>query len=130
MIMCVSCITGAHINTASCELLLKPINMKFFIHLDLYTHYSQKQPLVGVLQNKWSQKFLKIHRKTPVTEFLFQKKLQAGGLQIHKKETLSRRFPENLVKSFRTSFSKKIINNCIDILLCLKKYYFFTAFSR
>ena len=34
---------------------------------------SQKQQFVDVIQNRCSYKFLKIHRKTPVLEYLFKK---------------------------------------------------------
>ena len=58
---------------------------------------NQKQLLADVLQNRCSEKFHNIQRKTPVLESLFNK---VAGLQIH---ILSSEY----CKNFKNSFSIK-----------------------
>ena len=80
----------------------------------------KKQSFADVFQNRCSQKFLNIHRKTPVLEF-FKKRLQ------------HRCFPVNIAKFLRTVFLMEHLRwQLLNILLVTEMIfleYFFNACS-
>ena len=78
------------------------------LYLACYVIYSCrktfKQPLKDVLQNRCSQKFCNIHRKTPVLESPFNKFAGLKACIFSKKEALTQVFPVNIAKFLRTPF--------------------------
>ena len=65
--------------------------------------YLQKQLFIGVFQSGCSQKYHKIHKKTPVLEFLFDKVAGLKAYNFNKKRLLHRCFPVNIAKFLRTA---------------------------
>ena len=58
----------------------------------------KKQPFADVLQNRYSQKFRNIHRKTPVLESLFNKVARLKAWNFIKKRLSHRCLPVNIAK--------------------------------
>ena len=79
---------------------IRILRLKFLKQIE-----AQKQSSRGVLRKKYSQKFCKIHRKTPVPESLFNKvEIFKSSLFLLKKRLWHRCFPVNFAKFLRTPF--------------------------
>ena len=79
-------------------------NLRFLQLSSRYYLLRQKQPPEVFCKHRCSQKFLKIHRKTPVLESLFNKASGLWPAILFKKRLQHRCFPVNFVKFLRTSF--------------------------
>ena len=78
---------------------------RFLLHNYSY-YYNQKQPSSGVLQERFSYKFCKIQKKTPVLEGLvFGKIADLHCLTLSKKRYRHRCFLVNFAKFLITPFS-------------------------
>ena len=64
------------------SLLLQIAKIDLNYKLQLLAYEYQKQSPRGVLRKRCSEKFPKIHRKTPLPESIF-KKLQVSGWQLY-----------------------------------------------
>ena len=67
----------------------------------------QKRSFADVLQNRYSWKFCKFHRKTPVLQSLFYKVASFQTCKFIKKKLQHRCFPVKLAKFLRTAFLKE-----------------------
>ena len=63
-----------------------------------------EESFADVLQNKYSQKFRKFHRKTPVLEFLFNKVAGPKACNFIKNFFHHRYFPMKFAKFLRTAY--------------------------
>ena len=63
-------------------------------------------------RNRFSYKFRKIHRKTPVPESLFNKVAVLRPATLLKKRLWYRCFPVNFVKFLRTRFYRTRLGDC------------------
>ena len=91
-------------NSSVMGLILDQCNGK----IKLITHYAVHLELEVLYEKRCSQKFLKIQRKTPVPESLFNK---VAGLRLTtflKKTLWYRCFPVNFAKFLRTPFLENI----------------------
>ena len=73
-----------------------------YISTDLLN--KQKQPFADVLQNRYSQKFRHIHRKTPVLESFLNKVTDLRVCSFIKQRLQLRCFHENIAKFLITAF--------------------------
>ena len=76
------------------------------------THSFQKQQFTDVIQNRCSYKFLKIHRKTPVLEYLFNKVAGPQACNFNPKRLQHRCFPVNFAKFLRAPFLQNTSDDC------------------
>ena len=65
-----------------------------------------KQSFGDVLQNTFSQKFRKFHRKTPVLESIFNKLTGLHACNFIKKDSKYRSFPVKLTKFLKAPLCK------------------------
>ena len=82
--------------------ILRTIFPDYVISCD-YVNTHQKQPPEVFCKKRCSYKFCKIHRKTPVPEYLFNKVVYLGPATLIKKRLWHRCFPVTFVKFLRTS---------------------------
>ena len=69
-----------------------------------YLFLIQTQPFADGFQNRCSEGYPNIHRKTPVLESLFDKAAGLKAFNFIKKRVQHRRFPVNIAKSLKTAF--------------------------
>ena len=73
---------------------------------------TEKQPPKVFYKKSCSEKFRKIHRKTPLLESLFNKVVAQKACNFIKKRLQHRRFPVNIAKRLRTAiFSTLKVKN-------------------
>ena len=75
-----------------------------FVAMVSYIGTSQKQSFTNILQNRFSLKFGKFHRKTPVLDPLFNKVAGLKTRNLIKKTLQGRYFSVKFAKFLRTSF--------------------------
>ena len=69
---------------------------------------TEKQPFSDVLEKRFSEKFRKIHEKTPVLESLFNKVSGLKACKFIKKETMAQMFFCEIYEIFKNTFFHRI----------------------